>query len=453
MLAGRESRADELNDGLPPAISSVGDVDGDGLADLAVASRGDRDERLWVVSGANGSLLLEVRPSYGGDRLGRAATPVGDLDGDGRGEFAVACHLGTRRLVSGRVSYAMIGPDGENREQASAAVYVFSGRDGSVVDRLSSNETGDGFGFSIAGGGDADGDGRHDLLVGAPTAAGGAGCVHVYSVAAGASLGRISANRAHLRVVGPGMDAGPVLATEERGFSELGRAVAFVPDADGDGLDEIAVGSRGRWFDVAPSTCGWFVPPPACSAGYRTRAPRVDVMSGLGGSRVAAFQYPRWDRAEGDAPWAVHPVAGPDGERSLLVTSVNDWWRVESLCRPDGRLEHFSWTGYMESAFSSAAVLDDLDGDGVAELAFGANEAAKPSWFHAGWLRVHSGATGEELYRFEDRVNGIDVCALDDVDGDGTRDMAVYLSTSRVVWILSVARMQVIREIAVSSLE
>ncbi|MFZ5480279.1 MAG: hypothetical protein ACOZNI_26180 [Myxococcota bacterium] len=60
----------------------LGDVDGDGLADLAAEFDADASHRhtsVWFGSGASGPLLLA-----------RSATPLGDLDGDGKGDLALA---------------------------------------------------------------------------------------------------------------------------------------------------------------------------------------------------------------------------------------------------------------------------------------------------------------------------------------------------------------------------
>ncbi|RMG00334.1 MAG: hypothetical protein D6741_06990, partial [Planctomycetota bacterium] len=85
---------------------------------------------------------------------------------------------------------------------------------------------GDALGWSIATGGDVDGDGVDDVAAGAPCAYVGnmakAGRVFVFSGKDGRKLLSINGTQAGQR---------------------LGAAVAFVPDTDGDGRSEVAVGS------------------------------------------------------------------------------------------------------------------------------------------------------------------------------------------------------------------
>lgn len=86
--------------GAPRVIGGVGDVDGDGLADIGVAF-GPRDEpgpdqagdvRI-VLSSTLGEVTLDDCPSITGVLVGRLLTsefaPLGDLDGDGKGELAI----------------------------------------------------------------------------------------------------------------------------------------------------------------------------------------------------------------------------------------------------------------------------------------------------------------------------------------------------------------------------
>ncbi len=78
---------------------------------------------------------------------------------------------------------------------------------------------------------------------------------------------------------------------------------------------------------------------------------------------------------------------------------------------------------------ASLARLDDLDGDGVAELASGAPFAAVGSWFWTGSVFVISGRTGALLRRHDgsgdDQAYGYAVGACGDLDGDGVGELLV----------------------------
>lgn len=81
----------------------------------------------------------------------------------------------------------------------------------------------------------------------------------------------------------------------------------------------------------------------------------------------------------------------------------------------------------LDDAFGSAVEsLEDLDGDGARELAVGAirAKASQP-----GYVRIYSGATGAQLYHINgdhaDDSFGASIAALGDIDGDGTADLLV----------------------------
>ena len=140
--------------------SVVPDVDGDGVVDILVGASGEdgggefSSGRAYVFSGASGVLLrtLESPNAEFAASFGLQASGVVDVDGDGRGDLLV----GVSRESGGGVS-------------ESGRAYVFSGATGTLLHTLESPspEAEGRFGWSVSGMGDADGDGRGDLLVGA----------------------------------------------------------------------------------------------------------------------------------------------------------------------------------------------------------------------------------------------------------------------------------------------
>ena len=75
------------------SIASAGDVDGDGLMDVIVGipEFPDLNQRLGKVhlrSGATGQILRQFAGQAQGNYLGRHVSGVGDVDGDGRGDYA-----------------------------------------------------------------------------------------------------------------------------------------------------------------------------------------------------------------------------------------------------------------------------------------------------------------------------------------------------------------------------
>ncbi|MCH8902133.1 MAG: FG-GAP repeat protein [Chloroflexi bacterium] len=140
---------------------AMADIDGDGEAEVVVGARledvdGNVDQgRVYVFSGGTGELLytLDTPNPEPGAWFG-AAVAMGDMDGDGWADIAVAARL---------------EDVGDNETQGR--VYVFSGATGELILTIDSPnpqaENGE-FGFGLAMG-DVDGDGRAEVVVGAPS--------------------------------------------------------------------------------------------------------------------------------------------------------------------------------------------------------------------------------------------------------------------------------------------
>ncbi|MFO0608612.1 MAG: FG-GAP-like repeat-containing protein [Polyangiales bacterium] len=190
------------------SAAGVGDLDRDGFPDVVVTSL----ERVWVYRGTGGRGFLPGEELglqlTGVSSLGFAAAAAGDVNGDQLADLALARGddplLGRVTVVLGRsgVPFAGLGA-------TSSGVYSADG-------------AGNGFGMSVLGAFDYNGDDRDDLAVGVP---GGPspGIVAVWFNGGGLVTQRFE----------PPVD----------GTARFGRALGAPGDFDGDGLDDLAVGA------------------------------------------------------------------------------------------------------------------------------------------------------------------------------------------------------------------
>lgn len=176
--------------GLGTTLEAAGDVNGDGIPDVVAGAPGINT--VIVMSGRDGGQLLRLTGDSTDGDLGASASGVGDLDGDGRADFAAgspSSHNGTGRL------------------------YIFSGKDGHRLATIDGERKGDGFGATVAGSGGT-------VIVGA--SAGGArtsGKLYVYH----------------------GLDPKPAFVEESdsTGAAFAGMFISIVGDVDGDGTADI----------------------------------------------------------------------------------------------------------------------------------------------------------------------------------------------------------------------
>jgi hypothetical protein len=259
-------------------------------------------------------------------------------------------------------------------------------------------------GASVAAAGDVDGDGRGDLIFGAPRAGGPA-----TSESAEGGTGTLAAGAVQVVSGATGRRLHLWHGADE--YDAFGYAVAGAGDLDGDGYDDLLVGSPAGT-------------PPEGS---------VHAISG----RLGTTLWVRAGRAVGERyGHALARIADLDGdERPDVIVGIphadGTGWnagRVEILSGVDGKLLRVLEGSTGDFLGTSVAGLDDINSDGRPEYVVGAPFSDTGS-FNGGSAFVFSGLDGSELLAFHgagvgDQL-GNRVCAIGDVNADGVADIGV----------------------------
>jgi hypothetical protein len=237
-------------------VAGLGDLDADGVGDLAVSAGGnggDVGDAIWVLFlHADGSVKAhqKISSTEGGlagpleelDGFGGALASLGDLDGDGIGDLAVGAggdnDGGNSR---GAVWILFLAPDGTVRSERkiSDTAGGFSGR----------LEDFDGFGVGLACLGDLDQDGVQDLAAGALGDNGITGDVGAVWILLLNRDGTVKAERKISQTEGNFRGT-----LQDFGFFAL--ALAPLGDLDQDGIVDLAVGAPNDFFELTGDHSG-----------------------------------------------------------------------------------------------------------------------------------------------------------------------------------------------------
>lgn len=341
------SLAPEAENGqLGSAFAALGDIDGDGIVDIAVADQSysfpdsSASGIVYLLSGADGSLIRNYDGIQARSQNFGFALATLDADGDGVSDLAVGA-TGTA-----------------NEDGPSAgAVWIYSGADGSVISSTIGSSR-SAYGSALANAGDRNGDGFDELFVGAPFA-NSRGEVTILSAADGTTLGTIPAPSA---------------------TSGFGSKIAALGDIDQDGLLDLAISAP--YYQVEGRSVG------QVSIFRSSDLSSVAQTSGSGYNNNLGTSLSQVADANDDE--FPDLLIGSFSGGNCYVCSGTDLSLITDLSIPD-------FAPYQPLTAGGSL---DADGDGVADWLIGSRGMRLDGYNPYGGLRIVSGADQSLLFEY-----------------------------------------------------
>ncbi len=234
----------QIAGGFGGSASGIGDVNGDGLADLLIGSSTYDDGanvdagRAVLVLGSKDGVMTPGVETVGqaGSRYGSTVAPAGDVNGDGFRDALIAAPFWDQGEADEGAAFVFLG---------SATGIVAAGDPGNAAAQLESDQVFANLGYSAASAGDVNGDGYGDVIVGAPYYDAGESDEGAAFVFLGSATGIVAAGD-------PGNAAARLESNQPAVY--LGGSVASAGDVNGDGYGDVIVGAP--YYDAGESDEG-----------------------------------------------------------------------------------------------------------------------------------------------------------------------------------------------------
>ncbi len=411
---------------LGQALAAAGDVNGDGYADVACSDANDGGT-VFIYHGSENGLSAEAAWALSSDllgveNLGASIAPLGDVNGDGFADIAIGA------------------PGREDTDDRGIVLIYHGGADGMTeVARVQGTQPGAQFGATIGrawrvngeGEGDTEGNGVY-FAVGAPGYDGIAGTLTL------TDTGQLYVYSAHITGTLAYTAVHATLTGQQAG-TRLGAAFS-AGDLNGDGYDDLIVGAPG--YDALNDVTG---------SAVLTDVGRVLVYHGEPTDDITTITAEADWIASGDqagaqfgASLAILGDTNGDGYADLIVGAPghDDLQPVEGAAciyrgGPSGLRSTPVWTleptNQASANFGHAvAAAGDVNGDGYADIAVGAPGYAREQMDEGGAFVYHGGPAGlanapawQVTGDREKILLGWSVANAGDVNGDGYDDLLV----------------------------
>ena len=351
-------------------ISNAGDLNGDGIEDIAIGARfgdpngsdagetyivfGSTDAfsasiELSSLNGTNGFIINGVGAE---DQSGREVSNAGDVNGDGISDLLISAFMADPNGADSGQSYVVFGST--SGFGSSVELSSLDGTNGFAINGI---DAGDQAGHALSDAGDLNGDGIDDIIIGArfadPNSNTNAGETYVIfgsTAGFGATLELSSLNGTNGFTIN-GIDA----------YDEAGHSVSNAGDVNGDGIDDLLIGAR-------------FADPNGSNSGE---------------------SYIVFGRTDGFS--ATLDLSDLDGTNGYVLNGISN--------------------GDQAGRFSSTA--GDVNNDGIDDLIIGAFRG-DPNGGNSGEAYVLFGSNVAQLFIDENTTAVVDIDAADDIDSEGS---------------------------------
>jgi len=417
---------------LGTSVSGVGDVNGDGYADVIVGAptydAGEVDEGAafiflgsasGIADGGPAAAQAQLEGDQAGAWFGFSVSGAGDVNDDGYAD-----------LIVGASDYSA----GESLE---GAAFIFLGSASGIADgdpatadaQLESNQANAYLGWSVSGAGDVNGDGYADVIVGSAAYEAGETVEGAAFVFLGSASGISDGNptTAHAQI------------EANQGYAWLGTSVSGAGDVNGDGYADVIVGAPD--YDAGAVDEGVAVIFLGGAAGIASGNPTTadtllegDQTDGLMGASVSGAGDVNGDGYADVIVGASDYDAGETDEGAAFVflgsaTGIAD----AAPATADTQLEADQPSSWLGASVSGAG---DVNGDGYADVIVGASDydAGKTDEgaafvFLGGAAGIADGNPATADAQIEARqveaYLGWSVSGAGDVNGDGYADVIV----------------------------